>query len=207
MLAVYLSLPVMGGLFLFSKPLVAFLLERGNFSADSTAMTAGCLAFYALGVPFYALRQIGTQALSAHMEQRKILKNTVISVSCNILLDFLLAYSLGYIGLAAATSLAGLIASILVLFDLRKLEMRVLDRTQMPQFLKIMTASLISLLLCWCCYHILLNILGNSLSLMIAGCTAIVSYICLSVMLRIEIFIWLYVRLPARFQIFSMLNQ
>lgn len=207
MLAVYLSLPVMGGLFLFSKPLVAFLLERGNFSADSTAMTADCLAFYALGVPFYALRQIGTQALSAHMEQRKILKNTVISVSCNILLDFLLAYSLGYIGLAAATSLAGLIASILVLFDLRKLEMRVLDRTQMPQFLKILTASLISLLLCWCCYHILLNILGNSLSLMIAGCTAIVSYICLSVMLRIEIFIWLYVRLPARFQIFSMLNQ
>ena len=206
-LAVYISLPVMGGLLLFARPLIIFLLERGNFSTESTTMTAGCLAFYALGVPFYALRQIGTQALSAHMEQRRVMKNTIISVACNIILDFVLAPSFGYIGLATATSLSGLIASVLTLGDLRKLEMHVLQRAHIPEILKIAAASLVSLILCWCCYSALLNNLGNNLSLIITGFTAIISYVCFSILFRIEIFTWLYARLPARFQILPVLNR
>lgn len=207
LLALYISVPVTGGLFLFANPLVSFLLERGSFSSGSTAMTASCLAFYALGIPFYALREIGIRALSAHMEQRRILKNTVISVACNIILDLMLIRPLGYVGLALATSLAGLIAALLMFSDLRKLDMRILDRRQIPEFLKISAASAISLFLCWCVYCALLGPLGGSPALVIAGVLAIAAYVLLSVWLGIEIFVWLYDRLPARLQIFSTLNQ
>lgn len=207
LLALYISVPVTGGLFLFAEPLVAFLLERGSFSSGSTAMTAGCLAFYALGVPFYALREIGIRALSAHMEQKRILKNTVISVVCNIALDLALIRPLGYVGLALATSLAGLIAALLMFSDLRKLNMRILERRQIPEFLKISAAAAISLVLCWCAYSALLGPFGGPSALVLAGLLAIAAYVLLGVWLRIEIFVWLYDRLPARLQIFPTLNR
>lgn len=207
LLAIYISIPVTGGLFLFAKPLVTFLLQRGSFSTESTVMTAGCLAFYALGVPFYALREIGTRALSAHMEQNQILKNTIISVACNIILDMVLIRPFGYMGLAAATSLSGLIASVLAFSTLWKLNMRIMERQQLLELFKIVAASAIGLTLCWYTYHMLLDILGNNLSLIIAGISAILSYVLLSVLLRIEIFIWLYIRLPACLRIFPVLNQ
>lgn len=201
MMALYISIPVMGGLFLFATPVVALLFQRGQFSTDSTAMTAGCLAFYALGIPFYALREIGSRVLAANTEQRRILKNTVFSVIFNISLNLLLFRTLGHIGLALATSLAGLLSSVLIFIDLHKLGFSMFERAQIPEGLKIAVASALSLLLCAAAFQWLSGMLGSSMAIILAAVLAAFVYIALSILLRIDIFIWLYQHLPAKLQI------
>lgn len=207
LVALYISLPVIGGLFLFAKPVVTLLFERGAFTVDSTALTAECLAFYALGIPFYALREIGTRALSASLQQKRILKNTLLSVVCNLSLNALLLRPLGHIGLALATSLSGIVTFLLILSDMRKLGLRLFIRAQLRDMDKIAASSVISLLVCAVCYHVLLRVLGASLAILIGICFAGCTYLALSILLRMDIVIWIYQRLPTRVQIIPWLNR
>lgn len=207
LVALYISLPVMGGLILFSKPIIALLFERGMFTADSTALTAECLSFYAIGIPFYALREIGTRALSASLQQKRILKNTLLSVVCNLFFNALLLRPLGHIGLALATSLSGMVTFLLILSDMRKLGLRLFTRAQLCDMGKIAASSVISLLVCAVCCHVLLRVLGASLAILIGICFAGCTYLALSILLRMDIVIWIYQRLPARVRIIPWLNR
>ncbi len=51
-LSFFITVPAMAGLAVLAKPLIVFLFERGEFSAQSSAGTAGALVAYALGLPF-----------------------------------------------------------------------------------------------------------------------------------------------------------
>jgi putative peptidoglycan lipid II flippase len=42
----------MVGLFVLSRPIIHILYQRGKFDAQSTAMTASCLLFFSLSIPF-----------------------------------------------------------------------------------------------------------------------------------------------------------
>lgn len=207
LLAAYISIPATCGLFLFAQPITTLLFERGNFTAQSTAMTAGCLAFYAIGIPFYALRETAAKALGANMEQRKILKNTTISVVFNILLNLALYRPLGHIGLALATSLSGLLVSVLALLDLQKMGLSMFQKKQAPDFLKILSSTVVSLLGCVFCYDLLLPRVGNTLALVLAFCVAVTLYGILSIALKIKIFVWMYHRIPKQLQVLSFLKQ
>lgn len=206
LVALYISVPAMGGLFLFSRPIVTLFFERGMFTSDATALTAECLAFYALGMPFYALREIGTRALSANLQQKRILKNTILSVICNLFLNALLLRPLGHIGLAMATSLSGMFTFMLILLDMRKLELRIFTSAQLRDFGKIIINSIISLLACSISYQILRFLLSGSVAILLGICAACVTYLALSLLLRIDIVIWIYQRLPAKLKIIPWLN-
>jgi putative peptidoglycan lipid II flippase len=48
----FITIPAMVGLFVLSRPIVHILLQRGEFDAQSTTMTASCLLFFSLSIPF-----------------------------------------------------------------------------------------------------------------------------------------------------------
>ena len=86
MLSFYLSLPIVLILLFFSAPIIHIIFQRGAFTSQSTIITAECLFMYALGLPFYAFREIATTALTANLKKYAILKNTTIAVILNILM-------------------------------------------------------------------------------------------------------------------------
>jgi putative peptidoglycan lipid II flippase len=61
----YLSVPAAVGLVVLRRPLVALLLQRGAFTADSTAAVAWALLFYALGLVGHAAVEILARAFYA----------------------------------------------------------------------------------------------------------------------------------------------
>lgn len=207
MLAAYISIPATCGLFIFAKPVTAMLFQRGSFTEDSTVMTAGCLAFYSLGIPFYALRETAAKALGANMQQRKIMKNTAISVASNILLNLALYQPLGHIGLALATSLTGVIVSALALLDLKRIDLSVFEHTQISDFIKIVAAAAIAVFISIIGYRCMLPVLGNSVAVILAAVVALLVYGTCSVVGRIEIFVWIYQRLPKKIQVFHWLDR
>jgi putative peptidoglycan lipid II flippase len=53
-----LAIPATLGLILLSQPLVAFLFQRGNFTALSTTMTAWALLWFTVGLVFHCVLEI-----------------------------------------------------------------------------------------------------------------------------------------------------
>ena len=66
----FLAIPAAAGLFVWRVPLVRLLLERGEFTAHSTALTAAALAFYAFGLIGHSALEILARAFYALHDTR-----------------------------------------------------------------------------------------------------------------------------------------
>ncbi len=51
-LVFFITFPAAAGLLVLNRPIIQVLFERGVFDAQSTALTATCLLFFSLGLPF-----------------------------------------------------------------------------------------------------------------------------------------------------------
>lgn len=188
LLTAFFSIPFMVMLIGYSEIIVKILFERGAFDSQSTKMTAECLMFYAIGIPFYAFREVGTKTLAADLKQGYILKNTVIAVVVNIILDALLFRILGHIGLAVATSIAGIVCSILMANDLRYL--KIMRRKEIIEILKIIFITTISYLLSSFIYNILNSNISYFWAFLVSIVLFCVIYSVLCILMKIKIMIW-----------------
>lgn len=93
-------------IWLLAVPLVAFLFERGNFTREATLMTAEALRYFALGIPAVVLGTVCMRVYHAHQDTRTPVKLGLISVTVNIVLNFMLIGSMAHRGIALATSTA-----------------------------------------------------------------------------------------------------
>lgn len=118
-LMLFVNIPAACGLMLLSHEIVRFLLERGHFTAADTAATAAALRFYALGLVGYSTARIGAPVFYALGRSRVPVLLTVVSVGVNLVLSLTLTRSIGYLGLALATSVASLVNASLCIILLR----------------------------------------------------------------------------------------
>ncbi len=109
------TLPAAAGLILLNEPIVRLLFQRGAFDDRSTAMTAGALAWYALGLVFYGLYYLLINVFYA-------LQNTVIRVQAGLVLvgvyvagNLALMGTMGANGIALSYGLAHVAACVLLL--------------------------------------------------------------------------------------------
>jgi putative peptidoglycan lipid II flippase len=104
--ALMVALPAMALIILFREPIVYVLFQRGEFGPEATALTAGALAFYGLGIVPMALSPIQMRAFHASRDTRTPMLLSFICVAINIGANLLLIKPLGHLGLALATSLS-----------------------------------------------------------------------------------------------------
>ncbi len=102
---IFVALPATVGLLLVSRPVVAAILQRGEFTAADTDTTAMTLSFYALGLVGYFAQQVLTRAFYSLQESRVPAKSAVLAVAINLVLNLVLVWPLGTGGLAAATAI------------------------------------------------------------------------------------------------------
>lgn len=108
-LILFVSLPAAAGLLVLSRPIIHILFERGAFDMHSTALSSGCLFFFAMGIPFIS----GVKILAPAFYSLKDTKTPVYVAGAvmlsYILLSFLLMRSMRVSGLALAYSLSSLL--------------------------------------------------------------------------------------------------
>jgi len=86
----FITLPAMVGLLVLNRPIIQVLFERGMFDAQSTSMSAPCLFYFAIGIPFisgvrilapafYSLKDTKTPAIVAFFVM-------IIYISCSLIL-------------------------------------------------------------------------------------------------------------------------
>lgn len=191
MIATLIGVPTAVILFIFAEPITNLIFERGSFDNESTYITAGCLAFYAIGIPFYSYREILLRGLSANKKQKLILKNTIIAIAFNVLLSFILMEPLGHVGLALATSLAGIIASVLMYYDLRKLKLELFDRDMLTDILKICICTVMIVIIGVIVYNYFGYAISETVALIISAAIMVILYLVGIVIFRVKIFKWM----------------
>lgn len=118
----FVTLPAAAIMLALNAPIIRVLLERGQFSAESTALTAAALAFYLLGLPAFAASEIVVRSFYAMHDTRTPVLVGVGAVLLNVLLGWTLLQSGAELpGLAFAFSTANIAeASVLLLLFQRR---------------------------------------------------------------------------------------
>jgi putative peptidoglycan lipid II flippase len=115
----WLTLPAAAGLLILRRPLIQVLLERGEFTAQSTSMTAYALAFFAFGLVAHSLLEIVTRAFYALHDTWTPVKIGIGAMVVNSVLSLLLLSPLAHGGLALANTVATTLETLALLWLIR----------------------------------------------------------------------------------------
>lgn len=163
-----LVMPATIGAMVFSNEIVELLFGRGAFTPEAVAMTGNALLYYSIGMIAFGLRDILSRAFYALQDTKTPMINGVISVVINIILNIILSKYLGIGGLALATSISGMVATVLLFITLRRkigsFGLKELTRS----FAKISIASALMGLIAYSSFGFLSSVTRRNLALVVA---------------------------------------
>lgn len=101
-----LTVPCAVALMVIPLPLVSVLFERGAFGADDTAATALAVAIYGLGLPAFVLQKILQPLFFAREDTKSPFRYALVAMVVNAAVAVGLAFAIGWIASAVATTAA-----------------------------------------------------------------------------------------------------
>lgn len=125
----FLAFPASTLLIVLGAPAIRLLLERGEWTAESTAGTAWALAFFAVGIAGHALLEVLSRAFYALSDTRTPVLIGIASIVLNIILSLVLIRVMGspdqlangpFAGLALANSIATMLEALVLWWLLRR---------------------------------------------------------------------------------------
>ncbi len=137
-----LSVPATIGLMALSGPIVELIFQRGQFTSESTRMTALALLGYAPGLIGYSAVKIASPTFYALKDARTPVVVSVITIALNLVLNLTLVRVFSFQGLALGTAIAALFNSGLLLYLLSRRIDGVDGARVLQSFAKILVASL-----------------------------------------------------------------
>jgi putative peptidoglycan lipid II flippase len=144
-----LNVPATLGLVVLAQPIVMVLFERGRFTAADTAATAAALQLYAIGLAGYSAARIVSPTFYALRQSRVAVAVSGVTILANVILSVALVTSLGFRGLALATSIAALINGGALVYLLRR-RLNGLDGSRLGSVLvKVVAASIAMAATAW----------------------------------------------------------
>jgi putative peptidoglycan lipid II flippase len=189
-----LMIPAAAGLIVLRGPIVDLLFQHHNFTHENAARTAIALQNYAYQLPFVAMDQLLIAAFYAR-------KNTIIPVVVGMvsILGYLAVAlpfwsTIGMPALAFANTVQNSLHAIILLVLLRMAIGHIRIREIIPTVLKILVATAAMVAVAWVVQVILAHIglfsldrlLGQLLTVAIAGGLAVVVYLGGALLLRVE---------------------
>jgi len=112
--AAALTLPATVALFVIPTPIIAVLFQRGAFTAADTAATAPALAAYAVGLPAFVAIKVLQPSFFAREDTSTPMWSGAVSMVVNVVAAFGLFYFFGHVGIAAATSIAAWVNTVIL---------------------------------------------------------------------------------------------
>jgi putative peptidoglycan lipid II flippase len=164
-----LTLPASAGLIALSKPMVALLYERGEFSAYDTQQVAGALFCYGFGLFGYSGVKIATDGFYALKNIRTPVIVSLFTIGLNIILNYALIFQLGvdHRSLAISTACSVTVNFAVVLWLLRRRVGNFGGHGAASAFVRSLIATVGMGAAAWLTYRQLSSLMGDRLSLLI----------------------------------------
>ncbi|MFA6656960.1 MAG: murein biosynthesis integral membrane protein MurJ [Mesotoga sp.] len=137
----FLIIPSTLGLLVLGEGIVRLLFERGSFTPGDTALTTSLLYGYTVGLPFYGSYGVLSRAYYARKSPKTPTIISAIMVSVNVVLDIVLGFTIGPLGVALATSAAGIAGTVIVSAAL--LKWTGYEKENLIEIVKVILASLV----------------------------------------------------------------
>jgi putative peptidoglycan lipid II flippase len=139
--ALALSLPAAAALTAIPVLLMDGLFTRGLFTYEDAEATGALLFHYGWGVPAFVLLRILQPAFFARGDTKTPMRYSLVSVAVNIVLGVALFYSVGFYGIAIATSLAAWINVVQMVLALWRRSVYRPSRKAIEKILRVTIAS------------------------------------------------------------------
>lgn len=195
-LGLLLMIPAAAGLIVLKMPIVELLFKHHNYTLEDSARTAIALQNYAYQLPFVAMDQLLIAAFYAR-------KNTIIPVAVGLvsILGYLAValpfwHTIGMPALAFANTVQNSSHAIILLILLRITIGSIHIRKTIPTVLKILLATAAMVAVAWAVQiglaatHIkwlsLDTLVGEFITVIVAGGLAVLVYLALVLVLKIE---------------------
>lgn len=137
-------LPIMAMCLIAGDQIVEIFYGRGNFGTYEINQTYAVVIGYSVGFVFQASRANLVKIFYAFKDSKTPMINGMISIVCNIILSFLLSRIIGIGGVALATSISMLIATLLLLRNIKKYLPNFTMKECIPEVYKGLAATLVS---------------------------------------------------------------
>jgi len=190
----FVALPASIGLIVTAEPLVATMLERGEWGREDTLATAWALSFFALGIAGHSLLEVLSRAFYALSDTWTPVWVGILAMASNIALSVIFIQFVGnpdsltqgpFAGLALANSLTTLLEAAFLWWLLSRRIDGVNDRQIMIGAGRALVAALIMGAVVWGIGGVVRDA-GSLVWLVASGVSGVIVFFGLAVVLRIE---------------------
>ncbi len=137
-----IALPASMALLILAEPIVVTLYQRGEFSFDSVTPTARALQAYTLGLSAFMAIKVLASAYFSRQDTKTPVRYGIIAMVSNMIMNLILIWPLGHIGLALATAFSSWVNAGLLLFGLVKLKLFRFQKSFLTVSLRIVLANI-----------------------------------------------------------------
>jgi putative peptidoglycan lipid II flippase len=137
----FLTLPAAGALWVISDEIVRVLYERGAFGVETTAVVAGTLAIYGLGLPGFVMIKALNPGFFAREDTKTPMRITLASVVVNCVLAVSLFPLFHERGIATAEAVSGWLTALALFVTLVRRGHWPLDRALAGRILRLLAAT------------------------------------------------------------------
>jgi putative peptidoglycan lipid II flippase len=143
-LAFLLTLPAAVALGVAALPILEVLFQRGAFGPAEAHATAGALAAYAAGLPAFVLVKVMAPGFFARHDTATPVKIALAAIGVNVVLTTTLGLltPLAHVGVACATSAAGWVNALLLIYLLHRRGHFALDRRARRSLPRMLAAAI-----------------------------------------------------------------
>lgn len=142
-LSCFFGIPSAIGLFMFARHIVELLFQRGEFTPENTMQVANILKIYAIAVPFFILSKIFQATFYAKKDTKTPMINAIYCLIINVFFAIVLKYFFATNGIAMATTLSSIMATLMLFYKLIKDKIFVFSQNLQLRLLKIAYISII----------------------------------------------------------------
>ena len=103
-----------------SQDIISILFGHGKFGIDSIKITSKVLIAYTIGIIGYSYTYLFSRFFTGMKDTKTPLKINIFAVILNISLDLVLVIPFHQFGLALATSMSGILSSLLLYIKIKK---------------------------------------------------------------------------------------
>lgn len=113
-----MGFPAMVGLLVLSEPMLRVLFMRGEFGITEVAAAGRSLVAYGIGLQAFMLIKVLAPGYYARQDTRTPVRFGIIAMLANMVFNAILIFPLGYVGLALATAMSGILNAGLLAYGL-----------------------------------------------------------------------------------------
>jgi len=150
---------------------------RGQFNAESVAVTTGPFIFYIIGLIGFGVRDLLNRAFHSVKDTKTPMSNSAVTVVINIILNLILVRMMGASGLALATSVSGILGACMLFVRLRGKLGKMGARSTLYELIKIGICTAVCMLVCLVMDKLLPQASGSVTAFVRLGVGALVSMI------------------------------